>query len=164
MRLSRNQRGGRIRRRSRLLTRRILHPLVNSEPKLTRSNPISAIRGYNHGMDDDFLGWLEGQRGRQYELHRQHINPAFVKMLKTIGFDKQYVRGEGCHLWDAQGNKYLDFLTGWGVFALGRNHPKVKSILRQLLDEDLPNLVRMNCSVLSGLVAEKLTEHVGGGL
>ena len=85
-------------------------------------------------------------------------------MLKTIGFDKRYVRGEGCHLWDAEGNKYLDLLTGWGVFALGRNHPKVKAILRQVLDEELPNLVRMNCSTLSGLVAEKLTEHAGADL
>jgi len=92
------------------------------------------------------------------------VNPSFVKMLRTIGFDKRYVRGQGCHLWDEDGNRYLDMLTGWGVFALGRNHPKVKSILRQLLDEDLPNLVRMNCSLLSGLVAEKLSEHAGGGL
>src|SRR5438552_2051706 len=155
MRLSRNQRGGVSDATPRLLTRRILHPLVNSEPKLTRSNPISATHGYNRGMDDDFLGWLDGQRGRQYELHRQHINPAFVKMLKTIGFDKGYVRGEGCYLWDAEGNKYLDLLTGWGVFALGRNHAKVKAILQQLLAVDSPNLVRLDCSLLVGLVAEK---------
>jgi acetylornithine/succinyldiaminopimelate/putrescine aminotransferase len=115
-------------------------------------------------MHTDFMAWLRQQQGRAYDLHTDHVNPAFVKMLKTIGFDKCYVRGEGAYLWDADGNKYLDMLTGWGVFALGRNHPKVKAILKQLLDEDMPNLVRMNCSVLSGLVAEKLTEHVGGGL
>jgi ornithine--oxo-acid transaminase len=115
-------------------------------------------------MHTDFMGWLEQQRGRQYDLHRQHINPVFVKMLKTIGFDKGYVRGEGCHLWDAEGNKYLDLLTGWGVFALGRNHPKVKSILQQILATDQPNLVRMDCSLLSGLVAEKLAKHAGGDL
>ena len=115
-------------------------------------------------METDFIQWLRQHESRAYDLHNEHVNPVFVKMLKTIGFDKRYVRGEGCHLWDAEGNKYLDLLTGWGVFALGRNHPKVKSILRQLLDEDLPNLVRMNCSTLSGLVAEKLTGHAGGGL
>jgi ornithine--oxo-acid transaminase len=115
-------------------------------------------------MHTDFVAWLRQHDDSAYELHAEHVNPAFVKMLKTIGFDKRYVRGEGCYLWDAEGNKYLDMLTGWGVFALGRNHPKVKAILKQVLDEDLPNLVRMNCSVLSGLVAEKLTEHVGGGL
>src|SRR5438876_5014716 len=115
-------------------------------------------------MQTDFIDWLREQEGRAYDLHCDHVNPAFVKMLRTIGFDKCYVRGEGGYLWDADGNKYLDLLTGWGVFAVGRNHPKVKAVLKQLLDENLPNLVRMNCSVLSGLVAEKLTEHLGGGL
>jgi len=112
-----------------------------------------------HMMETDFLAYLEEQRGRQYDLHNKHINPSFVKMLRTIGFDKGYVRGEGCYLWDAQGNKYLDLLTGWGVFALGRNHPKVKAILQQLMSYDMPNLVRMDCSLLAGLVAEKLTSH-----
>src|SRR5258708_24693590 len=85
-------------------------------------------------------------------------------MLRTIGFDKGYVRGEGCYLWDGQGNKYLDLLTGWGVFALGRNHPKIKAVLRQVLDNELPNLVRMDCSMLAGVAAEALTEHTRGGL
>src|SRR6202012_4206321 len=90
-----------------------------------------------------------------------HVNPAFVKMLRAIGFDKGYVRGEGAYLWDADGNKYLDLLTGWGGFALGRNHPKVKAILQQLRNENLPNLVRMDCGLLSGLVAETLPRHAG---
>src|SRR5262249_49395689 len=112
----------------------------------------------------DFHGWVKEHDGRQYELHDRHINSSFVKMLRTIGFDKGYVRGEGCHLWDEEGNKYLDLLTGWGVFALGRNHPKVRAILRQVIDKDMPNLVRMECSILSGLVAEKLAKHAGGEL
>jgi ornithine--oxo-acid transaminase len=115
-------------------------------------------------MHTDFIGWLRQHEGRAYDLHAEHVNPSFVKMLRTIGFDKGYVRGEGCYLWDADGNKYLDLLTGWGVFALGRHHPKVKAIIKQLIDEDTPNLVRMECSLLSGLVAEKLAEHAGGEL
>jgi ornithine--oxo-acid transaminase len=111
-------------------------------------------------MHNNFVAWLDQHAGRAYDLHDKHVNPSFVKMLRTIGFDKGYVRGEGAYLWDADGNKYLDLLTGWGVFALGRNHPKVKAILKQILDEDLPNLVRMECSLLSGLVAEKLTSHL----
>jgi ornithine--oxo-acid transaminase len=115
-------------------------------------------------MYSDFHGWLAQHAGRQYQLHEDHVNTAFVKMLKTIGFDKGYVRGEGPYLWDAQGNKYLDLLTGWGVFALGRNHPRIKAVLQQVMDKDLPNLVRMECSILSGLVAEKLTSHASPGL
>jgi ornithine--oxo-acid transaminase len=119
-------------------------------------------------MDTDFLKWMDRQRGRQYELHARHVNPVFVKMLRTIGFDKGYIRGEGSYLYDEDGNRYLDLLTGWGVFALGRNHPKVRSILQQILSREMPNLVRMDCSLLAGLVAEKLTSHTssksGAGL
>jgi ornithine--oxo-acid transaminase len=115
-------------------------------------------------MHTNFFEWLNQHKGRQYDLHTKHINPSFVRMLRAIGFDKKYVRGQGAYLWDEDGNKYLDLLTGWGVFALGRNHPKVKAILQQLLEKDLPNLVRMDCGILSGLVAEKLTSHTTEGL
>lgn len=115
-------------------------------------------------MHTDFFRWLDQHRGRQYDLHAEHVNPAFVKMLRTIGFDKGYIRGEGAYLWDEAGNKYLDLLTGWGVFALGRNHPKVKAILQQLITRDMPNLVRMDCSLLAGLAAQKLAGHAGGDL
>ena len=113
-------------------------------------------------MSKDFLDWLDEQQGRQYELHSRYLNPAFVKMLRTIGFDKGYVRGQGSYLYDSQGNRYLDLLTGWGVFALGRNHPKVKAILEQIMSRQMPNLVRMDCSLLAGLVAEKLVSHTAG--
>lgn len=115
-------------------------------------------------MPDDFIQWLKDNDGRQYDLHSEHINPVFVKMLRTIGFDKSYVRGEGCYLWDAEGNKYLDLLTGWGVFALGRNHPRIRKAIQQVMDQNLPNLVRMDCGLLSGLVAEKLTQHTSPDL
>jgi ornithine--oxo-acid transaminase len=115
-------------------------------------------------MANDFLAWLEEQRGREYDLHEQHVNPMFVKMLRAIGFDRGYVRGEGCYLWDAEGTKYLDLLTGWGMFALGRNHPKVRDVLSQVLTGSMPNLVRMECSLLAGLVAEQLTRHTSDGL
>lgn len=115
-------------------------------------------------MQDDFVGWLRTQNSRTYDLHIEHINPIFVKMLRAIGFDKGYVRGQGSYLWDEEGNRYLDLLTGWGVFALGRNHPKVRAVLQQVLNADLPNLVRMDSSLLSGLVAEKLTQHTSDGL
>lgn len=115
-------------------------------------------------MHNDLFAWLEQHEGREAELHDRHLNPAFAKMLRATGFDKKYVRGEGCYLWDEEGNKYLDLLTGWGVFALGRNHPKVKPVLQQMLSRDLPNIVRMSCGLLGGLAAEALTRHTPDGL
>ena len=126
-----------------------------------RSNPLAGAEARDAGgpVSGNFLGWLDQQQGRQYELHARHMNPVFVKMLRTIGFDKEYVRGEGCYLFDRSGTRYLDMLTGWGVFALGRNHPKVRLILEEVLSRQMPNLVRMDCSLLAGLVAEKLTSY-----
>lgn len=40
-------------------------------------------------------------------------------------------RGRGVYLWDANGKRYLDFLSGIGVNALGYGHPKIQGVLRQ---------------------------------
>ncbi|MDI2099760.1 acetylornithine transaminase [Ruicaihuangia caeni] len=45
---------------------------------------------------------------------------------------RKLVRGEGCHVWDADGNRYLDFLSGIAVNALGHAHPVlVEAISKQ---------------------------------
>ncbi len=45
-------------------------------------------------------------------------------------FPVEFVRGEGPHLWDAEGNEYLDFLCGIGVTSLGHCHPRVVEAVR----------------------------------
>src|SRR5437899_13056313 len=54
---------------------------------------------------------------------------------------------------------YLDFLSGYSVFNIGRNHPVVKQAIRDVLDLDLPNMVQMDCSLVSGLLAEALVKR-----
>ncbi len=137
----------------------LLRAVVQRRRTEEASSPAASTGTDLPDFASDFGNWLAAQQGRQYDLHARHINPAFVKMLRTIGFDKAYTRGEGPYLFDAEGNRYLDFLTGWGVFALGRNHPKIRAVLNEVLSQDMPNLVRMDCSLLSGLVAEKLVHH-----
>ena len=43
----------------------------------------------------DIRALLKQHEGRNYELHAAHVNPANVRTLKTIGFDRCYVRAEG---------------------------------------------------------------------
>jgi ornithine--oxo-acid transaminase len=93
-----------------------------------------------------------------------HINPAFVKALKLLGFDKEYVRGQGAYLYDEAGTRYLDCLTGYGTFACGRNHPLVRDALRQALELELPNLLHMGIPALSGLLARELLAVAPPGL
>ncbi|MBD1915314.1 MULTISPECIES: aspartate aminotransferase family protein [Cyanophyceae] len=99
-----------------------------------------------------------------FSLHAQYLNPQMVNVLKTIGFDRHYVRAEGPYLFDDQGDRYLDLLSGFGVFALGRNHPKVVQALQEVLSAELPNLVQMDVSILSGLLAERLQQITPPGL
>lgn len=99
---------------------------------------------------------IEERWGENYELHERYVNPQFVRVLRTIGFDKVYKKAEGQYLYDADGNRYLDLLSGYGVFAIGRNHPLIQETIREVLDLDLPHLIQMDCSLLSGLLAEKL--------
>ncbi len=42
-----------------------------------------------------------------------------------------FVRGRGVYLWDSQGKRYLDFLSGIGVNALGHNHPVIQSAIKR---------------------------------
>lgn len=102
--------------------------------------------------------------GENYDLHERYVNRTLVSVLRTIGFDKIYARAEGCYLYDIKGDAYLDFLSGYGVYNIGRNHPVVKQTIRDLLDLDLPNMVQMDCALLSGLLAEKVSTLMGHGL
>jgi ornithine--oxo-acid transaminase len=92
----------------------------------------------------------------KFELHEQHLNNQMVRVLRTIGYDRNYKKALGQYLFDEDDNKYLDLLSGFGVFAVGRNHPTIISALQETLTLELPNLVQMDVSLLSGLLAEKI--------
>jgi acetylornithine/succinyldiaminopimelate/putrescine aminotransferase len=115
-------------------------------------------------MPFDLSEVLRQRHGENFRLHSQYVNPQLAKVLKTIGFDKLYVRGEGCYLYDADGQRYLDFLSGFGVFALGRSHPALKKAMHDAVDADLASLVQMDCALLPGVLAEELVKRSHAGI
>jgi acetylornithine/N-succinyldiaminopimelate aminotransferase len=59
-------------------------------------------------------------------LTDEYVAPTYSR------FSIPMVRGKGCRLWDAEGNEYLDFVSGLGVINIGHSHPHlVKAIQRQ---------------------------------
>ncbi len=92
----------------------------------------------------------------KFDLHEHHLNNQMVRVLRTIGYDRNYKKAVGQYLYDDSGNEYLDLLSGFGVFAIGRNHPTVISALQETLTMELPNLVQMDVSLLSGLLAKDI--------
>ncbi len=96
----------------------------------------------------------------RYEAHIRHLNEQMVRVLRTIGYDVGFCRGVGQYLFDGEGNKYLDLLSGYGVFAIGRNHPALREALKSVIEADLPNLVQLDVSPLAGVLAKRLLEFV----
>lgn len=107
-------------------------------------------------MPLDLKALVTARLGENYKLHEQHLNSTLVRVQRIIGFDHVYARAQGAYLYDLDERDYLDFLSGYSVFNIGRNHPAVQRALRDVLEMDLPNMVQMDCSLLSGLLAEAL--------
>ena len=113
-------------------------------------------------MGFDLGAELAAVRGQGYEMHGRYLNPQMPRTLHTIGFDKDYVRGEGAYLYDAEGNAYADFLAGFGVFAAGRSHPVIKKALHDALDADFAAWTQFDCQPISGLLAQRLLAKAPG--
>src|SRR6201985_2088995 len=108
----------------------------------------------------DISGLFMEREAQRSSMHARHLNEQLVRVLKTIGYDVGFQKGNGQYLFDRNGAKYLDLLSGFGVFAVGRNHPALRDALKSVLDSDLPNLVQLDVSTLAGVLAERLLKYV----
>jgi acetylornithine/succinyldiaminopimelate/putrescine aminotransferase/nucleoside-diphosphate-sugar epimerase len=116
---------------------------------------------------DDSLGVVADALARAdeaLELASLYLDPSLVDMLSIIGFDRQFVSGEGSHLYDTKGHAYLDLHTGEGFASLGHNHPLVRETLEATLGANLADGVQIHYSVLAGMLAEALSRRLPPGL
>jgi predicted acetylornithine/succinylornithine family transaminase len=72
-----------------------------------------------------------------------HSGEAHTSLADIMGLEREYLlqnyarypvvmhRGRGCYLYDTQGKRYLDLISGIGVNALGYAHPRMVRILRE---------------------------------
>ena len=111
-------------------------------------------------MGYDIADLFAQHERERFAMHSRHLNEQMVRVLKAVGYDIGFCRGEGQYLYDREGTRYLDLLSGFGVFAIGRNHPSLREALKSVLDSQLPNLVQMDVSTLAGILAERLLAHV----
>jgi ornithine--oxo-acid transaminase len=107
---------------------------------------------------------LAGRAGEEMALNDAHLNPQVGRIVRTLGFDKRWVKGEGAHLTDADGTRYLDLLSGYGVFAIGRNHPEALAAVRDTMEAHTANLPQLGVTLLSGVLAEQLLARAPGSV
>ena len=101
-------------------------------------------------------GIVERQGPLALRDYARHVNPRFARLLRLIGFDRRWVRGDGPWLWDDQGVKVLDCLAGYGSLNLGRRHPALVAALHEAVDLQLPGWVHFEAPVLATALAAEL--------
>ena len=61
-----------------------------------------------------------------------------VRAFKSVGGSPVFItRAKGAYLYDADGNKYIDFINSWGPMILGHSHPKVLSQIKKTLERGI---------------------------
>jgi ornithine--oxo-acid transaminase len=107
---------------------------------------------------------LSARSGEEMALNDRFLNPQMGRILRTLGFDKVWTGGEGAHLIDSDGERYLDLFGGYGVFAIGRNHPEAIAAIEQVMGARTGNLPQLGVTLLSGVLAEQLLSRAPGSV
>ena len=90
------------------------------------------------------------------ELYNKYVIANYKRLPRVI------VKGEGCYLYDAEGNKILDMFPGWAVSGIGHCHPKVVEAIRKQAGE-LLHIDNTFYSEQQGQLAKLLNERGFGG-
>jgi acetylornithine/N-succinyldiaminopimelate aminotransferase len=90
------------------------------------------------------------------ELFNKYVIANYGRLPHVI------VKGEGCYLYDSDGNKILDMFPGWAVSAIGHCHPKVVEAIRKQAGE-LLHIDNTFYSEPQGILAKMLSERAFGG-
>src|SRR5579883_415755 len=57
-----------------------------------------------------------------------------VRACRSVGCNPPFIaRGEGSHIFDADGNEYIDYVGSWGPLLLGHRHPEILAALERAL-------------------------------
>ncbi len=99
---------------------------------------------------------IQARTGEELALNDRYLNRQMGRILRTLGFDRTWVGGEGAHLIDSEGERYLDLFGGYGVFAIGRSHPAAIAAIEEVMAARTGNLPQLGVTLLNGVLAEQL--------
>ena len=109
----------------------------------------------------DLQAILDSYGPESGSAYARHLNPRFHDLLRLVGFERRFVRGEGPYLFDEEGDRYLDAIGGFASLSLGRDHPVVREALEQALRIAPPALIQFETPPLAVALADSLKRFVG---
>jgi acetylornithine/succinyldiaminopimelate/putrescine aminotransferase/predicted amino acid dehydrogenase len=106
---------------------------------------------------------------RNWSLEEQpayvrHVAPYRGFVYQRLNLDKTYVRGEKCYLFDADGNRYADFIAQYGALPFGHAPEPIWKAIEKAQREGRPNLAIMSMLPAAGELAERLLALAPPGL
>lgn len=101
------------------------------------------------------------QRGHSYA---QYVNPPLAHLLSHFQMDRRFVRGEGCWLWDDDGERYLHLMAAGGALPFGFNAPEIWNAVYEVAEEKTPALAHPSLLDDAGELARRLVELAPPGL
>ena len=107
---------------------------------------------------------LVSSRGQMIDRFSKYVSPIEAGFFRLLDADKRYLKAEGVHLFDENGDEYLDFTAGYGALCLGHNPPEVLNALQKA--SELPTVLSWNVGIhpLIGALAENLHHLLPGHL
>ncbi len=132
--------------------------------KTLHRRSVALANGQNRGGENAQPPTAGSLAARARRLFARHINPVLESISGQSGFLKTFVRGEGTYLWDLDGNRYLDFVAGFGSLNLGHNHPAVTEAVTHAMREQSPGFVQAAVNPFSAALAEQLATISPPGL
>lgn len=101
---------------------------------------------------EQFIGWLNT------------FNPTRAFLLDQFKLDRKFIRARAHWIWDERGDRYLDFLSQYGVVSFGHAHPELVGALRGALDEEVPAFGQPMIPVAAQQLADRLRDITPGEL
>ena len=104
----------------------------------------------------------ELNRNQVRDNFKNHMNPGLCTLFGLLDFDKQYVKAEGVYVWDSEGNRYLDFLGGYGSLNIGHNNAFIIEAIQKI--STMPNLLQASMNTAASTLAFNLAQITPGQL
>lgn len=89
------------------------------------------------------------------------VNPALGSLFLRLGLDTEMTRGQGAHLFDASGQRYVDMTASYGALPLGHAHPRLVEAVGDFLSRGSPQLVKGRTNHPAGRAGEALCTRFG---
>ena len=121
-----------------------------------KASTIEADSGLNHliqTLEND----VDADRLHSHS-YANHVEPLKSRLLQRVGLDVSFSRGEGCHLFDEEGCRYLDCIAQYGGLPFGYNPPEIWEALERVQKQSLPNVATQSLLNSAGQLAQKLLE------